>query len=137
MPPAPRHPRCLRQHREQIVEVRKILHHRIQNHEIDTVVRHLAQVIGHPSPQFHVLQRRLPRDHRPHPRQRRRREIDPHIPATSWRHARQQQPRPTPDLQHLAGPHLLDPRHRLLDPDPHLLDRQRLPRITTPPPRQV
>src|SRR5438067_13489348 len=118
MPPAPRHPRCLRQHREQIVEVRKILHHRIQNHEIDTVVRHLAQVIGHPSPQFHVLQRRLPRDHRPHPPQRRRRAIAPHIPATSRRPPRPQQPPPTPAPQHPAGPPPPQPPPRPLDPYP-------------------
>src|SRR5262245_6088814 len=61
------------------------------------------------------------------------REVEPEIALTSSGHASQQQPGPATDLQHARRPQTAHLPDRLLDPDLHLLSRDRFPGVAAVP----
>src|SRR5262249_44161375 len=132
-----RHPHRFSHHLQQVVHIGEVLRHRVQDHQIHTLIAHKTQLVRRPLPQLHALEIGARREIGPELRQRLSREVYPHVALTLPGQPRQQQPRPAADLQH--PPRLKPPqmRHRLLHPDPHLLGRYRLARITALPSRQV
>ncbi len=64
-------------------------------------------------------------------------EVRADVAPAARRHPKQQEPRATPDLQHVARPEALDAANRVVDPGLHLRGRDRGPRGVAVPPRDV
>src|SRR5262249_5414092 len=136
-PSPPRHPHRFLHHLQQVVHVREVLRHRVQDHQIHTLIAHKTQLVRQPLSQPHELEIDACREIGPQLRHHFRREVYPHVALTLPGQPRQQQPCPAADLQHPARPQPPQMRHRLLHPDLHLLGRYRLACITALPSRQV
>src|SRR5207247_1057883 len=124
------------QHTLQVLPVREVLHHRVDQHQVELPLSHPPVVVRLPLPQLHTPQPSLlqPSAQRS---QALPREVRPHVPLALPRQPVRQQPRPAPHLQHPPRPQRPHTLHRPLHPLPHLLLPQRLSRVAAPPSRHV
>src|SRR5215831_16949720 len=128
-----RHPYRLLQYLQKIIRARKILHDGIHDNQIYTVVAKERKLMRHPFPQLHMTEVRAGRQIALQLPQYLWREIDSDKALAICCQARQQKTCPAANLQNpprMQSPQL---RHGLLDPDPHLLDRNHLPAIAALP----
>ncbi|HEX2191359.1 MAG TPA: hypothetical protein VHG51_20780, partial [Longimicrobiaceae bacterium] len=120
-------------HPQQVVQVREVLRDRVDDHQVELRSRVVFQLVGLAHGERNLRQPRgMPAD----VLQRHPREVGPVVRLRVRRHAKQQQPRPAPDLQHPLRTQRQDALRRVLHPRAHLLARDRLARVAAVPPLQ-
>src|SRR5579864_398345 len=118
---------------QKIIRARKILHDGIQDNHVHTVVAEEPELMRHPFPQLHMTEIRAGRQIPLQLPQYLLREIDSDIALAICCQPREQKSRPAANLQNVPRIQRSQLRHGLLDPDPHLLDRNHLSAITALP----
>src|SRR5262245_20052773 len=118
--------------------MRKVLNHRVQDHKVEAVLLHPAEIIRPSLQQPHLLQFLATSFHlSPDHRQRLDRDVRATVLLTQRRHSVEDHPRPAPDLQHSSRLQSHDPLDRLRQALSHLLFRERLLAVTALPARRI
>src|SRR5262249_24919870 len=91
----------LSQNCKKVVDVREVLDHRVQDHQVDTVVRQEGELMCQAWSQHDVAQVLAGRDIVSKLRQHLLREVQPDVCLAISRESRQQQATPASDLDHL------------------------------------
>ncbi len=138
LPIAPRESQRSLEDLHEVLDTRKILDDRVQDHEIERLSVQPREIVRLALQEGHLGERRIrPRERAPDMRQRRGRKIGPPVGGAVRSDAEQEQAGAAADLEHPPGPQAEDPLDGPIDPLAHLLRRNRLARVAAVPAADV